>query len=103
MVGVIETAKSSINTFDQILKLQKEIDEKLQSLGIRASKAQLVMSYLYQHPIIDANKVKEVTGSSSPSAYKLIEEMEKLKILHEITGAKRGRLYMFGDYVNLFK
>ena len=103
LVGVIETAKSSINTFDQILKLQKEIEEKLQNLGSRSSKAQLVLSYLYQHPIIDAHKVKEVTGSSSPSAYKLIEEMEKLEILHEITGAKRGKLYMFRDYVNLFK
>jgi len=35
LVGVIETAKQSIVTFDKIMKLQKEVDEKLQSLGSR--------------------------------------------------------------------
>lgn len=33
MVGVIETAKSSISTFDSILKLQKEVESKLYTLG----------------------------------------------------------------------
>lgn len=103
LVGVIETAQSGIQTFDQILKLQKEVEAKLQSLGSRSSKAQTILSYLYQHPIIDVNRVRELTDVSNPSAYKLIEDLEKLDVLNEITGAKRGRLYMFKDYVNLFR
>jgi Fic family protein len=103
LVGVIETAKNGINTFDSILKLQKEVEVKLQTLGSRSYNAQLILNYLFQRPIVDAQKVKELTGLSSPSVYKLIEELEKLEILTEITGAKRGKIYIFKEYTKLFK
>ena len=103
LVGVIETAKSSISTFDSILKLQKEVEIKIQTLGSRSHNAQLILNHLFQRPIIDAQKVKELTNLSSPSVYKLIDELEKLEILTEITGAKRGKLYLFREYTKLFK
>jgi len=103
LVGVIETAKNGINTFDSILKLQKDVEIKLQTLGSRSHNAQLILNHLYQRPIIDAQKVKDLTGLSSPSVYKLIEELEKLEILTEITGGKRGKIYLFRDYTKLFK
>lgn len=103
LVGIIETAKQSIETFDSILKLQKEVDEKLQTLGSRTSNAQLIMKYLYQHPIIGTQKVKEITNLSLPSVYRLIEKLESLKILEEVTGNKRSKLYLFKDYITLFR
>jgi len=103
LVGVIETAKNSIDTFDKILKLQKEVDVKLQKLGSRTHNARTVIAYLYQKPLIDANKVKDITGISMPSAYKLISELEKLSILEEITGGQRGKRYWFSNYINIFK
>ena len=103
LVGVIETAKSSIVTFDNILKLQKEVDEKLQNLGSRSNNARSIISFLYQRPIINANKVKEITGISMPSAYKLIRELERLEILVEMTGGQRSKQYWFNDYINIFK
>lgn len=103
LVGVIETAKSSIETFDKILKLQKEVDDKLQKLGSRTNNARVVIAYLYQKPLINASKVKEIVGISLPSAYKLIAELEKQKIIEDVTGAKRGKQYWFMDYINIFK
>jgi len=103
LVGVIEIAKSSIKTFDGILKLQKEIDIKLQSLGNRANKAPKIMEYLYQRPLIDAQKAKKITSLSLPSAYKLIDKLEERNIIKEITGGKRSKLYLFEDYIKLFK
>ena len=103
LVGVIETAKSSINTFDGILKLQKEVDNKLQTFGSRANNAQKIMKYLYQRPLIDAQKAKKITDLSLPSVYKLVDELEKQNIVKEITGGKRGKLYLFEDYIKLFK
>jgi Fic family protein len=102
LVGVIETAKNGIETFDKILKLQKAVDSKLQTLGSRTKNARTVISYLYQKPLIDANKVKDLTDLSLPSAYKLVSELEKLEILKEITGGKRGRQYRFQDYLEIF-
>jgi Fic family protein len=102
LVGVVETAKNSISTFDSILKLQKEVEAKIQTLGSRANNAQLILNHLFQRPIIDAQKTKELTKLSSPSVYKLINELERLEIITEITGAKRGKIYLFREYTKLF-
>jgi Fic family protein len=102
LVGVIETAKSSIETFDNILKLQKEVDTKLQTLGARNNRAHKILEYLYQHPMLDALKVMKITGLSKPPVYKLLEDLERLEILKEVTGGKRGKQYLFIEYLQLF-
>ncbi|NOR86865.1 MAG: Fic family protein [Bacteroidales bacterium] len=103
LVGVIETAKNSIVTFDSILKLQKDSENKIQKLGNRANNALSIINYLYQKPVIDAAIAKKVTGLSMPSVYTLIGELEKLEILKEITGGKKGRLFVFKEYLSLFR
>ena len=103
LVGVIETAKSGITTFDNILKLQKQVEIQLRTLGSRTANAQEVVNYLYQRPMIDAAKVGEVATISPASAYKLIADLEQFGILREITGGKRGKMYVFDDYLQLFK
>lgn len=100
---VIETARSGIATLDGILRLQQDVGERIRTLGSRAANAGKVIESLYQRPLIDAAKVGEVVGVSPPSAYKLIRDMERLGILREITGARRGRLYLFEEYMNLFR
>ena len=103
LVGIIETAKKGISTFDDILQLQKQNDIKIQSIGSRAANAQKIINYLYQKPVINADKVSKISGLSMPSAYKLIETMEKIDILKEVTGGQRGRMYVFEDYLKLFR
>jgi Fic family protein len=103
LVGIIETASNSVATFDNILKLQKQVESQIQALGSRTVNAQKVIDYLYQRPIIDEAKVGEVVKVSPASAYKLIVDLVQLGILEEITGGKRGKQYMFMAYLNLFK
>lgn len=103
LTGVIETAKNSIATFDGILQLQKKTDALLQQLGSRASNAQKVVQQLYQHPIINAEKVRKATGLSLPSSYTLIELLESKGIVRETTGAQRKRMYVFDEYLKLFR
>ena len=103
LVGIIETAKSGIATFDSILKLQKQVEAQLQTLGSRAANAQKIVHYLYQRPLIDAAKVGDVAEISPASAYKLIADLERFEILKEITGGKRGKHYVFSNYLQLFK
>ncbi|NTE03636.1 Fic family protein [Agrobacterium tumefaciens] len=102
LVGIIETATNGIKTFDGILQLQKQIDTKIQTLGSKAGNAQKIMLYLYQRPIIQAQMVSSVTGMSAATGYKLLADLEKLNILKEVTGAQRGKLYVFKDYLAYF-
>ncbi|MEO1100115.1 MAG: Fic family protein, partial [Bacteroidota bacterium] len=102
LVGVIETAKKGITTFDKILKLEKDVEDRLQGLGSRSKNAKIIINELFNRPIINVRKAKQITGLSLPSVYRLIDDLEKLKIVNEMTGAKRGKNFLFKDYVNLF-
>lgn len=102
LVGIIETAKNGIGTFDSILKLQKDIEIKIQILGSRSNNAMLLINHLFQKPIINAQVARSITNLSYPSVYKLIKELEKLNILREITGGKRGKLFAFQEYLDLY-
>ncbi len=103
LVGVIETSKKGVETFDGILKLQKEIDEKLHSFKGKTDDSRKIISILYQNPIIDAQKVEKIIAKSHMSAYKQISILENLEIIKEITGGQRGKIYAFQDYLKLFK
>lgn len=103
LVGIIETAKNGITIFDNILKLQKLVEAQIQTLGSRTANAQKVMYYLCQHPMIDAARTGEVADISPVSAYKLVADLEQFGILKEITGGKRGKRYVYYEYLQLFK
>jgi len=102
LTGVIETAKNGVETFDGILQLQRITEEKIRSLGVKSGDAQKVVDYLYTKPIIDAGVVGRIIDKSPASVYKLISILEELKIIAEVTGSQRGRLYIFKDYLALF-
>jgi Fic family protein len=103
LVGVIETAKSGVATFDAILKLKQHTELNIQTLGTRANNAQKIIHYLFKRPMIDLNKVIQLTNVSKKTAYNLIADLEELAILKEITGGKRDKLYVFDSYLNIFK
>ena len=103
LTGIIETSRKGVATFDGILQLQKNLEMKIKSMGSRGINAKKVIEFLYTQPIIDVSKVEELIQKSNVTAYKLISDLEKLDVLMEISGAQRNKLYIFKDYVDLFK
>ncbi len=102
LVGIIETARSGIKTFDAILQLKKEKEELIQKNSTRSHHLLNILDRLYHRPIINAQQVMEITEVSMPTAYKIIDEMEEYGILKEMTGGKRDRIFMFEPYIRLF-
>ncbi len=102
LTGVIETANSGVKTFEDILLLQKENEEKVKSLGSRSANALKVLTELYKRPIIDANMAANIAEISTASAYTLISNLEKCGILSEVTGGRRGRIYILKKYFDIF-
>ena len=64
--------------------------------------AQLLLQSLFIDPVVRPEKVAQLTGLSMVSAYKLIVQFEELKILREITGGQRNRIYLFDEYYKVF-
>lgn len=102
LVGVIETAKTGIVTFDSILKLQKDIDSKLETLGKRVVHGIKLIEYMYKKPVITITEAIKVLKLSPPPVYRLISELENMGILKEITGNTRNREFMLTEYLKLF-
>lgn len=103
LTGIIETAQKGVITFDKILQLQKKLEIELKELGTRSGDAFKVIEQLYKRPVINAKLVSKIIEKSMSPAYSLIAELEKRKILKEITGGERDRVYVFEEYINLFK
>ena len=102
LIGVIETADNGVKTFEKILCLQKENEEKIKLLGSRSANALKILTELYKRPVTSANRVAAVAEISTASAYKLIRNLEEIGILSEVTGSKRGRIYILKKYVDIF-
>jgi hypothetical protein len=82
--------------------LQKYVDSSLEKMGKRSADARLVMHHLYKKPIISVTTVTTIIGKTQQTAYTLVSDLEEAKILKEITGLQRNKLYVFKDYIDLF-
>ncbi len=103
LTGVIETSKKGVTTLDGILQLQKHVDACIEQLGKRGADARKVISVLYKRPIITAVEIEQIIEKSPQTVYNLIGDMEKAGLIKEMTGAQRNRIYVFHEYIDLFK
>jgi Fic family protein len=104
LVGVAETAENATQTLSEILELKARLEEKLNaSFGKRSGKAILLLQYLFKKPVIHVNQVKEITQSSFKTSNDLVTDFVKLGILDEMTGQSRNRVFVFDQYLKLFK
>ena len=100
--GIIQTAENGVKTFSDIIAVEKENEALAQKLGVRSSNALKVLNELYKSPLADAVQVAKYASISMPSAYKLIEEMKNVGILHEVKGVRRGKVYLLKNYFDIF-
>lgn len=104
LVGVITTSENGISTFQNILKLRKDIEEnRILSLGKKLPLAKDVLEYLYKNPVIYSNYLIDELNLTKPTAHAIIKDFVNLNILKEVTGQKRNRLFVFEEYLNLFR
>lgn len=101
--GVIETAQSSIATFEDIIKLRDKIERTdLPTLGRKHKDALQLVTHLYKYPILDSAQIANAMGTHISTANRMIQDFLKLGILKEITGYKRNRIYIFEPYIHIF-
>lgn len=103
--GVEETARLSADKFRAILDLKQNIDgEILPRFSTRRQEnAQKLIRHLYARPILDVNMAEHILETTTNTAASLINDLVKYGILVEITKKRRDRLYLFSDYLSLFR
>ena len=101
--GVIITAQDGVNTFKKIISLRTQYEERIMNLGSRAKKARALIFLMFSSPIINNKRIVKDLGLSFNSSNRLMNALVKLKILKEVTGFSRNRLFVLKDYLELFQ
>lgn len=103
--GVEETARASANVFRGILAIRERIESNvLPRFSIRRQdNAQALMRRLYARPVVDINEAARIIEATTNTANALIMDMVAHGVLVEITGGRRNRLFVFDEYIELFR
>lgn len=102
LVAVSETARKGLATFQSLMELRQDMNNRIMELGARMGNGARLLEGLYDTPIVTPAGVRDHLEVSYPTATGLIEDFVKLGILVESTGQKRNREYVFKEYYELF-
>jgi Fic family protein len=102
LTGVAQTAEEAAATARAILDLRERHRQLIQERLPGANGLRL-LDLLFERPLIQVNLIKNSLGVAFVTANKLVEQMESLGLLHEITGRRRDRVFSYTPYVDLFQ
>lgn len=104
LVGVAETSENATQTLSKIIELKMKLENDLNRIfGKKAGNAHLILQHLFKNPVIQVNRAQELIKKSYKSANELISDFVNAKILKEVTGQSRNRVFVFEEYLNLFR
>lgn len=100
--GISEVSRES---YDRTMRIRDLKDKGknviIDGMGRNSQKALILHEELFRRPIVNVNNIAEITGLTYQSANKLVNELERLGILVEVTGGKRNRVYEFREYMDV--
>jgi len=102
--GVIDTANKSILVSKNIRQLRDDDMLKVQALAKRESESGvLVLSKLYENPIVNTKMIMSWTGFTRAGAQRVIDRFVDLNILKaEDNGKNYDRKYVYKKYLDAF-
>jgi hypothetical protein len=62
-----------------------------------------LLDVLFQRPLVNVNLVKDTLGVAFLTANRLVERFVDMRILDEVTGAQRNRLFRYSSYLSIFE
>ncbi len=103
LVAITETCSKGIATFEKILKLRGDVEGKrIVRLGKKLPRATQLITNLYSEPRVTSTDVCNILKVTPKTANELIQDLVDLKILIEVTGNQRNRVFSFAEYLALF-
>jgi Fic family protein len=104
LTGVIQTTENGVSTLHKIIDLKATIErEKILMMGKRAKQGSAFLHALFSRPVVTIKDAQNITGLSPKAANDLVQAFLTAKILQEKTGFQRNRVFIFEDYLRLFR
>ncbi|HOK04651.1 MAG TPA: Fic family protein [Victivallales bacterium] len=103
LTGVAVTSEKAVVTLQKIIKLKENIEkQKILNMGKRSKQAMTFLHHLFRKPVVTVKDVEALTSLSPRAANNLVQTFVENKILVEITGHQRNRIFVFDEYVKMF-
>jgi Fic family protein len=99
--GVIEVAESTTQTIRRLVAMIEADRQAILTFGRVAATAHRVHDLAARYVLIRPSTVPGSLGLTSPPVYAAITRLEEAGILREITGRKRGKLYVYDQYLSI--
>jgi Fic family protein len=101
--GTETTARQAASAAVQILHLFEADRKKIQTLGRKTASAMLVHGYMQGHPLIKIGPTAKSLKLSIPTITGALESLVRLKIVKEMTGKRRDRLFAYPRYLHILR
>ncbi len=98
--GVIWTSDSALQTIKIVLAISEKHKKLLIQKKVPSPLAIPLLELLFIKPILSVKEVSDHFQVSYPTAQTLVNQLESLEILKEITGKKRARRYSYWEYLD---
>lgn len=100
LTGVRITAEDAMQRSKTILGLYEDVMRK--AAALRRSVIPIAET-LFAHPIITTQGARKHTGLAFDTARQALESLATAGIVKEITGQRRGRIYVFDRYIQILR
>ncbi|MBL8849319.1 MAG: Fic family protein [Planctomycetaceae bacterium] len=101
LTGVFEVSQGASQTARAILELREEHRAAIGS-KTGSQRAHRLLDFLFRQPIVSVRTVEEQLNCSYMTARKLVDQLQQLEILNEVTGQRRNRWFRYEPYWQLF-
>ncbi len=103
LAGVAAVADEAARIARKIVSLREEGRERIIRSGGRATADGLKLhEQLFQSPVITIQGASECVSKQFPAASRLVRQLVDLRILVEVSGKERNRVYLHREYLSLF-
>jgi Fic family protein len=99
--GVIEVADSATAMTTRIVQMIEQDRRRLHDVGRGSATALRIHDYVGRYVLMGVPRTAERLALSEPTVYSGVRRLEQAGILREITGRRRGRLYVYDRYLQV--
>ncbi|MGI4805206.1 MAG: Fic family protein [Janthinobacterium lividum] len=104
LVGIAQTAEQAVQALSKIMQIKAQTEEKIKkNWGRRSSNGLILLEHLFIEPVIQVKTIERICHLSTKAANDLLVEFVNDKILEEASGQTRYRIFVFQEYLELFR
>jgi len=99
--AVIETAGLAVETARNLIRLAETDRQRINLLGRSAGSALRVHQVMLEQPVASPGLIAEKSGLAPATVNSILLRLEHIRMISEISGQQRNRLYSYTAYIEL--